>query len=149
MFRINRIYYAMRKSNVHTGIIVACTIAIILGGLVRVAVGQHAVTWDKIGTKRVDYTIDRDVIDLKDSPVAYNGLKLKVGEGTINIHKVTVHFVNGETQDVSLPDVLSKDNDGQFIDLKGNQRKLTKIVFWYDTKNSNKEKALVEVWARK
>jgi len=131
------------------GTIVACMVAILLGGLVRVVVGQNAITWDRVGTKTVDYTIDRDVIDLKDSPVAYNALKLKVDQGTITIHKATVHFANGGTEDIKLPDVLTEDNDGQFIDLKGNQRKITKIVFWYDTKSSNKEKAIVEVWARK
>jgi hypothetical protein len=139
----------MKTHNLQKGTLLACLIAVVLGGLVRIAVGQNAITWDKVGTKTVDYTIDRDVIDLKDTPVAYNALKLKVDQGTINIHKATVHFANGETQDVNIPDVLTKDNDGQFIDLKGNQRKINKIVFWYDTKNSNKQKAIVEVWARK
>jgi hypothetical protein len=134
---------------VRKGMVVACMMAIILGGLIRVAVGQNAITWDKIGLKTVDYTIDRDVIDLKDTPVTYNALKIKVDRGTINIHKATVHFVNGQSQDVVLPEVLNNENDGQFIDLKGNQRKISKIVFWYDTKNSNKEKAIVEIWARK
>jgi hypothetical protein len=139
----------MKTYKMRVGALVACMIAIILGMAVRVAVGQNALTWDKIGVKAVDYMIDRDVIDLKDSPTAYKALKIKVDRGTINIHKATVHFANGETQDVTLPDVLTKDNDGQFIDLKGNERKINKIVFWYDTKSSNKEKALVEVWARK
>jgi len=134
---------------VRKGMVVACMMAVILGGLIRIAVGQNAITWDKIGTKTVDYTIDRDVIDLKDTPVSYNALKIKVDRGTINIHKATVHFANGQSQDVVLPEVINKENDGQFIDLKGNQRKIAKIVFWYDTKNSNKEKAIVEIWARK
>lgn len=137
------------KNNLRAKTWFVCVMALIFGGLVRVAVAQNAITWDKVGTKTVDYTIDRDVIDLKDSPTSYNALKLKVDQGTINIHKATVHFANGETQDVNLPEVLTKENDGQFIDLKGNQRKITKIVFWYDTKNSNKHKAIVEVWARK
>ncbi|HWA33060.1 MAG TPA: hypothetical protein VG737_02970, partial [Cyclobacteriaceae bacterium] len=68
----------MRTINIPKKTIVACTVAIILGGLLRVAVGQNAITWDKIGTKTVDYTIDRDVIDLKDTPVKYNALKIKV-----------------------------------------------------------------------
>ncbi len=109
---------------------------------------QNTLTWDKLGTKVVDFTLDRDVVTASQKKT-YTALKIKVNNGTINIHKVTVHFANGETQDVKLPAELSKNNDGQFIDLKGNKRVIEKITFWYDTVNKDKDKAVVEVWAKK
>lgn len=113
------------------------------------AVAQNKLTWDKIGTESVDYTIDHDVVSLNKSQQTYTSLKIKVTNGTLNIHKATVHFANGDKQDIELPEVMDKDNDGKLIDLAGNKRIIEKVTFWYDTENKNKEKATVEVWARK
>lgn len=113
------------------------------------AMAQNKLTWDKIGTETVDYTIDHDVISLNKSQQTYTALKIKVIDGTLNIHKATVHFANGDKQDVELPEILGKDNDGELIDLTGNKRIIEKVTFWYDTENKNNEKAMVEVWARK
>ena len=110
---------------------------------------QNKLTWDKIGTETVDYTIDHDVVSLNKSQQTYTALKIKVTNGTLNVHKATVHFVNGEKQDVVLPDVLTEGNDGKLIDLVGNKRLIEKVTFWYDTQNKNNEKAVIEVWARK
>jgi hypothetical protein len=113
------------------------------------AIAQNKLTWDKIGTETVDYTIDHDVVSLNKSQQTYTALKIKVLDGTLNVHKATVHFANGDKQDIELPEVLGKDNDGKLIDLTGNKRIIEKVTFWYDTKNENSEKATVEVWARK
>ena len=122
--------------------------ALFLGSYSTATLAQNSVTWDKLGTKTVDFGLDRDVVTASNQKT-YNALKIKVNNGKVNIHKVTVHFANGETQDVKLPKELTKDNDGKLIDLKGNQRVIEKITFWYDTENDNKDKAVIEVWARK
>lgn len=121
---------------------------LLLAGAFSPVQAQNSITWDNLGTKVVDFTLDRDVVTAS-SKKTYNALKIKVNNGKVNVHKVTVHFANGDTQDVKLPKELTKDNDGKLIDLKGNQRVITKIVFWYDTENADKNKAVVEVWARK
>jgi Protein of unknown function (DUF2541) len=127
-----------------TGVFV---LAFLIGGYSALA--QNKLTWDKIGTETVDYTIDHDVVSLNKSQQTYTALKIKVTNGTLNVHKATVHFANGDKQDVELPEVLTKENDGKLIDLVGNKRLIEKVTFWYDTKNENNEKATVEVWARK
>lgn len=100
--------------------------------------------WVLLGSHIVDYTLDRDVVSLKDAN-AYTSLKFKVNNGPINLHKCTVHFSNGETQDVSFS---TNANDGRQIDLQGNTRRIDKVTFWYDTKNSADKKAVVEVWGK-
>lgn len=139
------------------GYAVAVVMTILMAGFSKVTVAQNDLTWDNLGTKVVDYAMDRDVFTAS-SKQTYTALKIKVDNGAVNIHKVTIHYANGDTQDVKLPAVLSKENDGKLIDLKGNQRVIDKITFWYDTKNGikedrnghkEKEKAVVEVWAKK
>lgn len=110
---------------------------------------QNKLTWDKLGTEAVDYAIDHDVVTIQPgSTETYTALKIKVVNGTVNVHKATVHFANGDTQDVDLPKELNTGNDGKLIDLKGNKRAIEKVTFWYDTKASSNEKAVVEVWGK-
>ena len=105
--------------------------------------------WQPLGTRVVDYTIDHDVIQVNNTET-FTAVKVGVKNGIVKVHKATVHFKNGETQEITLPDELTKGNDGKVIDLVGNKRAIDKITFWYDTKGSMKdEKAVIELWAKK
>ncbi len=137
----------MKTQIIKLTVAIAFLLAIIFSAYSTFA--QNKLTWDKIGIETVDYTIDHDVVSLNKSQQTYTALKIKVTNGTLNVHKATVHFVNGENQDVVLPDVLTEANDGKLIDLVGNKRLIEKVTFWYDTENKNNEKAVIEVWARK
>lgn len=101
--------------------------------------------WVLLGSQTVDYTLDRDVVSLKERG-AFTALKFKVNNGSINLHKCTVHFISGETQEVSFSTNI---NDGRNIDLYGNTREIEKITFWYDTEKPADTKAVVEVWGKK
>jgi hypothetical protein len=102
--------------------------------------------WMLLGSHIVDYTLDRDVVSLKESTETFSALKFKVNKGPINLHKCTVHYTNGETQDVSFSTEV---NEERVIDLYGNKRSIEKVTFWYDTKNRADKKAVVEVWGKK
>lgn len=123
-------------------------VAFLIAGYSTVAVAQNKLTWDKLGTEAVDYAIDHDVVKVKNGSQPYSALKIKVLNGTVNVHKATVHFADGDKQDIDLPDELTPGNDGKLIDLVGNKRQIEKVTFWYDTKNSNNSKAVVEVWGK-
>jgi hypothetical protein len=137
----------MKTQLVKLAIALMFLVAIVLSAYSTFA--QNNLTWDKIGTETVDYTIDHDVVSLNKSQQTYTALKIKVINGSVNVHKATVHFVNGENQDFELGEVISKENDGKLIDLVGNKRLIEKVTFWYDSENKNNEKAVIEVWARK
>jgi hypothetical protein len=135
--------------------LVALLTAFMLVALLQVTVAQTADTrstpstadnWVLLDSHVVDYTLDRDVVKFKDNTSIFMGLKFKVNNGPINLHKCTVNFSNGESQDVSFATDV---NDGRLIDLNGNKRSIEKITIWYDTKNSAENKAVVEVWGKK
>lgn len=105
--------------------------------------------WTLLGTRTVDYTIDRDVVEMKDSKEYFTALKFVVKNGTLNMHKCTVHFTDGDTRDISFADEVNKRNDGLMMDLKGSNRTIEKVTFWYDTKNSSDNKSIVELWGKK
>lgn len=105
--------------------------------------------WTLLGTRIVDYTLDRDVVSVKETTEKFTVLKFMVKTGTLNMHKCTVHFKNGDIQDIEFADEVNKTNDGRMMELKGNSRAIEKVTFWYDTKNSADQKSTVEIWGKK
>jgi hypothetical protein len=105
--------------------------------------------WTNLGSRVVDYTLDHDVVTLNNSKDAFTQLKVTTTGGSLNMHKATVHFANGDKQDIDFPEVVTPETGGSVIDLKGNDRVIEKVTFWYDTRQKSNEKATVEVWGKK
>ena len=105
--------------------------------------------WTLLGTCTVDYTLDRDVVSVKETMEIFTALKFIVKNGTINMSKCIVHFMDRDTKDIAFADEVNKMNDGLMLDLKGSNRRIEKVVFWYDTKNSSNNKSIVELWGKK
>jgi len=115
----------------------------------QVAADKSLDTWTLLGTRTVDYTLDRDVIDFKESGEYFQTLKFIVKNGTLNMHKCTIHFVDGDSKVIELSDEMNKTNDGRILDMKGSNRKIEKVTFWYDSKNDSKDKSIVELWGKR
>ncbi len=106
-------------------------------------------SWTLLGTRTVDYTLDRDVIAFKEGGEYFQTLKFIVKNGTLNMHRCTVHFTDGDSKVIELSDEMNKSNDGRILDLKGSNRKIEKVTFWYDSKNDSKNKSIVELWGKR
>jgi hypothetical protein len=105
--------------------------------------------WKMLGSRVVDYTLDHDVVSLNNNQEAFTSLKVLVKNGTLNMHKATIHFANGDKQDITFPDVVTNENDGRTIDLDANDRVIEKVTFWYDTRKASDQKATIEVYGKK
>lgn len=104
--------------------------------------------WTLLGTRTVDYTLDRDVVSISNNQY-FSELKLMVKNGTLKMHKCTVHFSDGDTKDISFANEVNNSNDGRILDLKGSNKTIEKVIFWYDTKNDSNNKSIVELWGKK
>lgn len=103
--------------------------------------------WQKLGSKKVNYRLDRDEINVTIREGLFNKIKFKVKNGGVNMHKVVVHFGNGGTQNIKLKNNFRRGSESRVIDLEGGNRVIRKVVFWYDSKNVSLRKARVELWA--
>jgi predicted Zn-dependent protease len=104
--------------------------------------------WTLLGTRTVDYTVDRDVVVVADSGTYFKSLKFIVKNGTLNMHKCTVHFTNGDTKVIDFPSEVNNTNDGRVLELMDNDKAIEKVTFWYDSKNSSNNKSVVELWGK-
>lgn len=128
-------------------------VSFLIGTLVsnNVAVAQTSSVsedWQQLGTHVVDYTLDYDVIPVTYKKGTFTTLKFRVLDGNINMHRCMVTFENGDKQEIEIKHQFTA-NSEKTVDLKGNNRIIEKITFWYDTKNASSKKAVIEAWGRK
>ena len=104
--------------------------------------------WERLGSRTVDWGIDRDVIPVTWRDGAFNAIRIEVRGGALNMHKCIIHFENGSVEEIPLRHTFTRRSASRLIDLPGNKRMIEKIIFWYDTKNFARSKAVVTVWGR-
>lgn len=111
-------------------------------------VSTTAARWELLGARKIDHQLDRDEIIITRSEGVFSALKLKIKRSPINMHKMAIHFGNGEVQEIDMRTRFAAGSESRLIDLPGNRRTIQKVVFWYDTKNLAIGKGLVELWGR-
>lgn len=128
----------------------------LLGVLVVIILGSSFMTsnstvlpWKKIGSKKVTYKLDRDVLHVGKNDGTFKKLKIKVTGGSINMHKMVIEYGNGQRDNVPLVHTFIKGSDSRVIDLQGRNRVIKDITFLYDTKNGAKRRATVHVYGRR
>lgn len=104
--------------------------------------------WELLGTKEVNFGLDKDEIMVTAAEGVFKSIQLKVRRSAINMHKLTVHFADGSEQNVVLKNNFRAGGQSRVIDLEGNNRIIRKVTLWYDTKNYKNRKALIELWGK-
>lgn len=104
--------------------------------------------WELLGTRTVKFVNDRDEINVTAKEGLFTALRVKVLRSAMDMNKMTVHFGDGSTEDIELRNSFKAGDQSRVIDLPGNRRIIKKVVFWYDTKNYKKKRAVVELWGR-
>lgn len=105
-------------------------------------------TWEKLGSKKVSYKLDKDVIRVGKHEGTFKKLKLVVTKGSLNMHRMVVHYGNGTSEEIKLKHTFNRRSDSRIIDLKGRNRIIKKITFIYDTKNLSRRKATLHVYGK-
>ncbi|MEZ4920244.1 MAG: DUF2541 family protein [Saprospiraceae bacterium] len=104
--------------------------------------------WEHLGSRKVNYKVDRDEILVTAAEGRFTKLKFKAEGAPINMHKMKVVFRNGQSQEIALRNNIPAGGESRVIDLQGNRRIIQKVVFWYDTKNFAGKRATLHLWGK-
>lgn len=104
--------------------------------------------WERLGSRKVNFGLDVDTIPVGAHEGAFTKVKIEVRGGSLNMHRMVIHFKNGENHEVQLKHNFSKGSGSRIIDLPGNKRIIKSITFHYDTKNMARSRATVHVFGR-
>ncbi len=104
--------------------------------------------WILLGERAVDRLIEKDTIHVGAEKGTFTKIRFRVRRSGVNFHDVKVYFANGEVFDVSLKTFIKAGEQTRIIDLPGKNRKIDKVVFWYDTDGVKKGKGKVKLFGR-
>ncbi len=105
--------------------------------------------WHKIGETTVNFTKDRDVVDILVAN-RFSAIQLKVDDAPIDLMGAEAYYESGDKQDLKIEASIKAPGESDIINLNGGERSLKKIVLIYKTLPNNKDKhAHVEIWGFK
>lgn len=104
--------------------------------------------WEHLGSRTVNFGLDKDVIKVTAREGGFKKLKIKVTGGSLNMHRMIVQYGNGQKDIIKLRHNFSRQSTTRLIDLKGGKRVIRDITFFYDTKNKSRKRAKVHVFGR-
>jgi hypothetical protein len=103
--------------------------------------------WEFLGARTVTDRLDHDVITVTAARGDFRAIKLAVQWRSIDVHRVVVHYGNGDVREVDVRQVIPAGGETRVIDLPGDERVIQKVRFWYDARSLG-GKAKVSLFAR-
>ena len=88
--------------------------------------------WDLLGERKVDFVIDKDIIDVHSS-YRYTTLRFKVEAHDIKLNDLKIYYQNGDKLEPALDDIIPADQYSREIELSRDGKFVTKIEFKYHT----------------
>ncbi len=105
--------------------------------------------WVKLGSRKVNFGLDRDVIRAGAKDGGFRKLKLQVTGGALSMHRMVVEYGNGTTDNIPLKHNFRRGQGTRVIDLQAGKRVIKNITFWYDSKNRSRRRATLTVFGRR
>jgi hypothetical protein len=143
--QINK-YNIMKRTLTVMAIIVAALVAFGFTGLND---STAPAKWEKLGSKKVNYGLDRDVIRVSASEGGFSKMKIFVTGGSLNMHRLVVQYGNGVKDKIPLKHTFQKRSQSRVIDLQGRKRIIRDVTIWYDTKNRSRKRATIHIFGRR
>lgn len=118
------------------------------GCAARGAAGQDA-DWVMLGERTVTDRVDHDLIVVTAARGDFTRIKLTVRRAAVDFHRVVVHFRNGENQEIEMRNTIPAGGETRAIDLRGGERVIRSVEFWYDARTIGGRRAVVRLFGRR
>lgn len=122
--------------------------AVLLASTVAVAsIAAAVANWAVLGERHVRDRVDHDTIVVTARRGSFDALKFAVSGNPVHFKKVVVHYRNGK-EEIDLRDVIPAGGESRVIDLKGGNRNIRRIDFWYEANSVGRAGAKIKVFGR-
>lgn len=115
-----------------------------MGVLASVASAQ----WREIGSKEVDYNLDHDTMNITAWKGDLRRIRIGVSRAPVRFVRIVLTYGNGNTQEISIRSLIRPGGFSRSIDLRGRERVLNKVEFWYQSASLRRQKAVVTLYGR-
>jgi hypothetical protein len=111
--------------------------------------GAPSGNWEMLGSQRVGFRQDRDVITVGLREGSFRTILLRVRENDVEFNRVTVVFGNNTKQDLDIRRVIRDGGHSGRLDLEGEARFIKEIRLSYRARDRFDGRASVEVWGER
>ncbi|MCC6411245.1 MAG: hypothetical protein IT270_06280 [Saprospiraceae bacterium] len=105
--------------------------------------------WELIGTKNINYTLQKDALQISKASGNYSALKIVVKRSPLKINQLIVTYADGQTQSFNIGKQINMGEESSVFNLPTGGRTLRKVEIAYDNKGTAGKKAGVELWGKK
>jgi len=116
-------------------------------GLLLPASARPAPEWELLGSRRVSFAVDRDVIDVGAREGTFDAVRIEVDGGSLEMYNIRITFGNGDTWSPNTRVLFRQGSWSRLIDLPGPARVIRRIEFWYRSR-LRRGQATVRVFGR-
>ena len=120
---------------------------ILLSGILLLGLPAISYAANKVflGSRVVSDRAEYDTIKVGADEGRFSAIQLKAKGARVEFKRVVVHFANGGEQRFEKNVILKPGHWSRRIDLKGDDRVISKVVFYYETRSAGFERAVVEL----
>jgi len=102
--------------------------------------------WVLLGERIVTDRLDHDAITVTAARGDFSAIRITVSRAAVDFHRVVVHFRNGGKQEIELRETIPSGGESRPVDLKGADRVINRVEFWYDARTVRGRRALVRLF---
>lgn len=105
-------------------------------------------SWDKLGSRKVTFKQDYDEIMITAREGTFRALKLMVEDGPIEVDHIIVHYRKGRPEELNVRENIPAGGETRVLDLRGTNRVIRRVVFYYKTTNPAGRRATVTLYGK-
>ncbi len=109
---------------------------------------SYARGWVYLGEAHVDGAADHDKIKVGRSEGRFRALQIKVDRAAVEFNHVVVHYANGTNEEVQVRQRIRAGGSTRDIDLRGGDRAIESVEFWYERANYGSTRPRVRLYGR-
>ena len=103
-------------------------------------------SWKKLGSRIVGFKSDWDEIMVTGQSGTFNAIKLEVAKSDVHFDRVLVVYRNKSNESLKIKKNIQAGSSTRAINLKGSNRIIRKVIFYYQTKPDSDKKAKVTLY---
>jgi hypothetical protein len=104
--------------------------------------------WIFLGEKHVDGHDDHDKISISSKEGTFRQLQIRVKVAPVIFKRVVVHFGNGADEELQFAERISAGGATRPLDLRGFDRIVKSVEFWYEKAHWGERRPTVELYGR-
>src|ERR1044072_256028 len=109
---------------------------------------SEQIRWIFLGKKHVDGHDDHDKISISSKEGTFRQLQIRVKVAPVIFKRVVVHFGNGADEELQFAERISAGGATRPLDLRGFDRIVKSVEFWYEKAHWGERRPTVELYGR-